>query len=233
MTFKSRFILTLSQCTQLGMSKVDIVTDIGPSGNGGGGLAPCCCGPLCPETRCPWSPDLVLTQQVICSFIKSKSLPHVPPGGPGGKLIGLFVAVILFNAAIKVRSQTTDRKQLCCNGCKDTLSALTSAWFQSQSDHLMLCYWRNAMLGTCLCKRVFNFQVSSYYIYYYIYLQNYDLFYCIIVLFLVCELMMKILCLCWTGLLLVFLCTLALTAAGHLSRVKSSSRTEKAETEIL
>lgn len=53
MTFKNRFILTLSQCTQLGMSKVDTVTDIGPSGNGEGGLAACCCGPLCPETRCP------------------------------------------------------------------------------------------------------------------------------------------------------------------------------------
>lgn len=50
-------------------------------------------------------------------------------------------------------------------------------------------------------------------------LQNYDLFYCVIVLFLVHELMMKILCLCLTGLIFVFLCTLNLTAAGNLSRV--------------
>lgn len=184
------------------MSKVDTGTDTGGSGNGGGGLAVHSCGPLCPETHCPQSPDLALTQ-VICSFIKSKSLPHAPPGGPGGELIGLFVTVILFSAAIMVWSQRDDRpKQLCRNGCKDGLSALTWAGFQSQSDHFILCYWRNHLFATrvMICFIVSWFcllRMTSWWRYS------------------VCA-----------GLdsSSVFLRTLAPTAAGHLSRVSSSQR---------
>lgn len=175
MIFKSRLIWTCHRAHSLACARWILVLILVMVVKEGGGLERHSCGLLCPETRCPRSSDLVLTQ-VICSFIKSKSRPHAPPGGPGGKLIGLFESVILFSAAIKVWSKQDYRpKQLCRTGCKDGQSVLTWAWFQSQFDHLILRYWH--VRYTC-----------------------YDLFYCGIVLFAVHGLMMKIHCLCWAGL---------------------------------
>lgn len=152
MIFKSRLIWTCHSAHSLACARWILVLILVMVVKEWGGQEWHSCGPLCPETRCPRSSDLVLTQ-VICSFIKSKSLPHVPPGGPGGKLIGLFESVILFSAAIKVWSKQAYRlKQLCRNGCKGGQSVLTWAWFQSQFGHLVLRYWH--VWYTCydLCR---------------------------------------------------------------------------------
>lgn len=128
MIFKSRLIWTCHSAHRLACARWILVLTLVMVVKEGGGLERHSCGPLCPR-----SSDLVLTQ-VICSFIKSNSLPRAPPGGPGGKLIGLFESVILFSAAIKVWSKQDYRpKQLCRNGRKDGQSGLTWAWVLNSS----------------------------------------------------------------------------------------------------